>query len=150
VNSYKDVTGTYYYPFKYKSSVLNSPVTEYLMMMRLGEQYLIRAEARVQKNDFVGAKADINIIRKRAGLANTSANDKSSLLAAVLHERQVELFSEWGHRWFDLKRTGAADSVMSIVTPQKGGGVWKAYQKYYPIPLSEIQSNPNLNQNLGY
>lgn len=141
----------YYYPFKYKSASLDEPLTEYLMVLRLGEQYLIRAEARAQQNNINGAQEDLNAIRRRAGLGNSAAGDKASLLAAILHEKQVELFTEWGHRWFDLKRTGTIDAVMTAVTPQKTSGApWRSFQQWYPLPFADIQRAPNLVQNNGY
>jgi hypothetical protein len=140
---------TYYYPFKYKVNSLNAPVTEYLMIFRLGEQYLIRAEARAQQGNIAAAQADLDAIRTRAGLPNISANDQPSLLAAIAHERRVELFAEWGHRWLDLKRTKTADAVMSQMTPQKGG-VWNINQQLYPLPNFDIQRDINLIQNPGY
>jgi starch-binding outer membrane protein, SusD/RagB family len=145
------VNGSYiYYPGKYKVKGGASSLTEYSMVLRLAEQYLIRAEAKAQQNNIFGAQSDLNMIRLRAGLANTAANDKSSLLAAILHERQVELFTEWGHRWLDLKRTNTVDAVMSTITPQKGGVTWQSFQQLYPIPQSEILNDPNLHQNSGY
>ena len=93
------------------------PVTEFYVVLRLAEQYLIRAEARANNNDIVGAQNDINVIRNRAGLNNTSANDKASILNAIEHERQTELFAEWGNRWFDLKRTDRADMVLGSLKP---------------------------------
>jgi len=142
---------TYYYAYKYKVG-FGQPVTEYEMLMRLAEQYLIRAET--EANGAGGgtnsAVQDLNIIRNRAGLANYSgATDKASLVTAILHERQVELFTELGHRWLDLKRTATVNAVMSVVTPQKGG-TWDANWQLYPIPRTEIQVNPNLKQNPGY
>jgi starch-binding outer membrane protein, SusD/RagB family len=104
---------TYYYPFKYKSATLNEPVTEYLMVLRLAELYLIRAEARTQLNDIVGAQSDLNIIRTRANLPNTTSTDPELMMLAIQHERQVELFTEWGHRWLDLKRSHTIDAVMN-------------------------------------
>jgi hypothetical protein len=145
------------YAYKYKiasSTGVNSvsALTEYFMVLRLAEQYLIRAEARAQQGNFGDAQSDLNAIRTRAGLPSTTASDKTSLLAAVLHERQVELFAEWGHRWFDLKRTGNVDAVMSIVTPQKTGGspIWRSYQQLFPVPFEAMTSSPNLTQNSGY
>jgi starch-binding outer membrane protein, SusD/RagB family len=140
---------TYYFPYKYKSSVASSSATEYLMILRLAEQYLIRAEARVQQNNLGGAQADLNVIRSRAGLPNTTASTQSALLAAILHERQVELFTELGQRWFDLKRTNNVNAVMNVVTPLKGG-IWQNADQLYPIPVADILKNPNLQQNLGY
>jgi hypothetical protein len=155
------VAGTKYtYPFKYKLYLQDNTITtttgsinqkEFLMMLRLGEQYLIRAESRAQLGNIDGAKSDLNAIRSRAGLGLTSANDKTALLAAILHERQVELFSEWGNRWFDLKRSGNFDGIMKLITPAKvSGAVWKSYQQWYPVPVSDLENAPNLQQTNGY
>ncbi|OQP59112.1 hypothetical protein A3860_38755 [Niastella vici] len=151
VNVYNDVTGTYYYPYKYKNVTQGTGVTptEYTMLLRLGEQYLIRAEARAQQGNITGAQSDLNVIRRRAGLSNTTANDKSSLLAAILNERQVELFTELGHRWLDLKRTGKVDVVMNTVTRIKGGN-WSSYKQLYPVQLNELLNNPYMIQTTGY
>jgi len=142
---------TYSYANKYKVASLSSTiaVTEYPIVMRFAEQYLIRAEARAQQNNLSGAAADINMIRSRASLANTTASSQSDMLDAIAHERQVELFSEWGHRWFDLKRTNKLDAVMSVVTPQKGG-TWSSFEQLMPIPPDDIRADPNLKQNPGY
>jgi hypothetical protein len=121
------------------------------MLLRLAEQYLIRAEARAQLNNVNGAQSDLNTIRSRAGLSIIMPNDKNTLLDAILHERKVELFTELGHRWFDLKRTGHVDAVMSIEAPKKINGMgWKSYQQLYPLPLTDLQRDQNLVQNPGY
>jgi hypothetical protein len=140
---------TYYYPFKYKSAISGGSVTEYLMVMRLAEQYLIRAEAKTQQGDISRAQDDLNVVRNRAGLQSTSAATKNDLLTSIQHERQVELFCEWGQRWLDLKRTGTLDSVMEIVGPLKGA-TWNTYSQLYPVPLYDLQHNPSLTQNPGY
>lgn len=134
-----------YYPYKYKINFA-PPVTEFYIVQRLAEQFLIRAESRANKGDIVGAQNDLNVIRNRAGLSNTLANDKTSLLNAIEHERQIELFAEWGHRWFDLKRTGRANTVLGSLKPS----TWQATDTLWPIPNSQILLNPSLNQNAGY
>ena len=140
-----------FFPAKYKATITSGAATEYLMVFRLAEQYLVRAEARAQQNNIGGAQEDLNKIRTRAGLQNTKANDNGSLLAAVLNETQVEFFTEWGHRWLDLKRTGNINTIMSAVTPLKAnGGQWQPYQQLYPVYFNDIQKNPNLSQNDGY
>ncbi len=142
---------TYYYPYKYKSATLNAAVTEYTMVLRLGEQYLIRAEAEAQLNQLSASILDLNVIRTRAGLPGTTATTQAALLTAIQHERQVELFSEWGHRWLDLKRTGTVDAVMGAVTLAKGNSSgWNTQQQLYPLPLGDIQKDPALVQNPGY
>jgi hypothetical protein len=135
---------TYHFPYKYKV-ITGETLTEYLMMPRLGEIYLIRAEARARQNNITGALADLNEIRNRANLPASLAIDQQSLLDAITHERQVELFTEAANRWLDLKRTGQAGIVLS---PLKSG--WQSADTLYPIPQSEIQNDANLIQNSGY
>lgn len=139
----------YYYPFKYKIGNTATSVQEYPTILRLAEQYLIRAEARAAKNNILDAQNDLNIIRGRAGLDKTKASDKSSLITAIMEERQREFFTEWGHRWLDLKRNGRLNAVMSVITPTKGG-TWRQEQGLFPIFQTELDRNPNLYQNPGY
>jgi starch-binding outer membrane protein, SusD/RagB family len=146
---------TYYFPYKYKigqaQQAVDGDPTEYYTVLRLAEQYLIRAEARARQGNISGAAFDLNAIRSRAGLSNTPAVTQQDLLAAIMHERRIELFSEWGHRWLDLKRTGQVDAIMAIATPLKNTGTtWQSYQQLYPIPLSQLELNPFLRQNPGY
>lgn len=151
-----DVDGNiYYYPYKYKINTYEAPVNEYSTVMRLAEQYLIRAEARAQQNNLSDAIDDIDKIRDRAGLPLISDTDpgidQAGLLTAILTERQHELFSEWGHRWFDLKRTDKIDEVMALATPKKKNGAeWKPYMQWFPIYFVELENNPNLEQVEGY
>jgi hypothetical protein len=141
----------YYYPHKYKvgpaQQAPNVAATEYYNVLRLGEQYLIRAEARAKTNlNLTGAIDDINAIRGRAGLLPLPQTlDQDEVLAAVAQERRIEFFAEWGHRWLDLKRTGKADVVLKPIKSQ-----WQSFQQLYPIPVTEIRLDPNLTQNPGY
>jgi hypothetical protein len=160
-----DLAGeTLFFPYKYKVSQSatdpNPPLTEYSTVLRLAEQYLIRAEARIEQGKISEGVADLNILRNRATnklygtihLPPLSLNlNRHDALMAVEHERQVELFTEWGHRWLDLKRTGRVDSVMKVEVPKKKvGAVWNSYQQLYPISLYELQHNPNMIQTSGY
>ena len=86
------------------------------------------------------------MLRARAGLAAvTSVASSNDLLAAIAHERQVELFCETGNRWYDLKRTGTAGTVLAA---EKTG--WNPNAALYPIPRLQLQDNVNLRQNPGY
>ncbi|MDN5211968.1 RagB/SusD family nutrient uptake outer membrane protein [Fulvivirgaceae bacterium BMA12] len=145
------VTGgsdTYIFPYKYKS-LDDDPESEYSIVLRLAEQYLIRAEARAQQNKLSEAISDLDVIRHRAELPlmvdTNPAINQSSLLLAIEQERRVELFTEWGHRWFDLKRTGRTDAVLSAV---KTG--WESTDALLPLPQNELDINQNLTQNPGY
>lgn len=138
-------------PYKYKSFDPAEAAAEYSMVLRLAEQYLIRAEARAhQGGDLLAMGADdLNAIRGRAGISGVDRNNitQAELLDAIALERRRELFSEWGHRWLDLKRTGRADAVLGNLK----GSKWQPTDALYPIPASEIVQNPNLGpQNLGY
>lgn len=136
---------TYSYPLKYKLRT-SAPIQEYLVVFRLAEMYLVRAEARAQQNKLTSSAADLNTIRGRAGLAMVLPTDQQTLLNAIYKERQTELFAEWGHRWFDLKRTQKADAILAPVK----GTEWQPTDVLYPIPLAEILRNPSLTQNPGY
>jgi len=141
--------------FKYK--INNGTGNEYDIVMRLAEQYLIRAEARAHLNKFTGensAETDLNTIRNRAGLENTNASTQSEMLLAIEQERRLELFGEWGHRWLDLKRT---PSVVDSMNKTRADDVldgfktsWTSTAILYPIPQSERLINTNLTQNTGY
>jgi len=148
----------YYYPYKYKVTYSSDPnvlVTEYSTVMRLAELYLIRAEARAQSGNLEEAISDVDEIRNRAGVdliknINPEIN-KDELIALIFKERRKELFTEWGHRWLDLKRSGKIDEVMRDITPKKAGGAaWLSSQQYYPISSEELKANPNLTPTLGY
>jgi len=171
VDSYTstDPAGEFYFPSKYTDTALNPDITsetgttlmtEYSMVLRLAEQYLIRAEARTYTGDLTGALADINTIRTRARaqptqqvpapLPNLASNlNQAQVLKAVWQEKRIELFAEWGHRWLDLKRTGQVNTVMELITPQKGGG-WQSTDALYPLPALDLHRAPQLIQNLGY
>ncbi|MBP1638900.1 MAG: RagB/SusD domain protein [Bacteroidetes bacterium] len=147
-----DYSGTtYYYGAKYRDYDGSSDPLEYSIVLRLSEQYLIRAEARARQSNVTGtagAVADINVIRTRAGLASLDAANmtQAQCLTSIEQERRVELFLEYGNRWFDLKRTNRADAVLGALKP----ATWKSTAVLYPIPLTEIQNAPQLTQNDGY
>ncbi len=142
----KTVTGqTYHYPHKYKVWEYGQPVTEYYMVFRLAELYLIRAECYARQEKISESKNDLNAIRNRAGLPETTANTTEELLSAIAGERRIELFAEWGHRWIDLKRTKRSTEVLSSIKP-----AWQPTDTLYPIPSGEILRNPALIQNQGY
>lgn len=139
-----------YYPYKYKSNQGGpTNITENYTLLRYAEQYLIRAEACAQPGgtNLGQAISDLDTIRARAGLPPATATSQSDVLAAIQHEKRIEFFAEWGHRWFDLKRWGLAIDSLSLI-PYKT--TINSTQLLYPIPVNEIQTDPNLKQNPGY
>ncbi|MFL5746638.1 MAG: RagB/SusD family nutrient uptake outer membrane protein [Niastella sp.] len=139
---------TYYSPYKYRVNSGTGAPLESHMVLRLGEMYLIRAEARAQGNQLPDAIADLDKVRSRAGLPLVATTNpgisQTDLLATIAHERWVELFAENGDRWMDLKRTGKANSTLQY-KPN-----WQTDAQLFPIPMLDIQTNKNLEQNHGY
>ena len=139
-------SSTWYHAFKYKQRVATASSLEYSVIFRLAEQYLIRAEARARQGELTTAITDLNLIRNTAGLSTTTAVTTDALVNDILNQRRFELFSEFGQRFFDLKRTGRLDAVLSL---SKLG--WNHDDAYWPLPAKELTVNPNLNpQNAGY
>lgn len=140
-----DGSSVWYHPNKYKQDMPTAASLEYSVVFRMAEQYLIRAEARAKLGDLAGAKADVNRIRNTAGLGDTPAITLTEVMDAIAEERKHELFTEHGHRFFDLNRWGRLDDVLS----SKPG--WETTDRLWPLPLSEMQVNPFLTpQNPGY
>lgn len=137
-----DGSNIWYYPNKYNQG---NPL-QYSTVLRLSEQYLIRAEARARQNNVMGAQQDINVIRARAGLPDTLATTTEELLEEILKEKRFEFFTEHGHRWFDIRRFGLAGDILSPIKPG-----WENTDILLPIPETELLMNPNLQpQNPGY
>lgn len=136
---------TYQSPFKYKVGTTGQPVTEFSAVLRLAELFLVRAEARARQGNLTGAAEDINRIRQRAGLPLATFTSTDEALTQIMAERRIELFSEWGHRWLDLKRTASADATLQPVKDE-----WNTTDSLYPIPKTERDNNGNLTQNPGY
>lgn len=101
-----------------------------VILLRLAELYLIRSEARLRKAtpDLVGALADLNVVRNRAGLPNFVSTSSANILTAILAERRVELAHE-GHRLFDLRRLNLTGPVL---------GISESFRNLWPIPQREV------------
>lgn len=137
---------SWFHAYKYKEQNSTPISKEYSIIFRTAEQYLIRAEARARTGDLIGAKEDLNAIRTRAGLGSTTAETQYEILNAILQENRWELFTESGHRFFDLQRFKKLDAVLSLVKPG-----WDTNDQLLPIPENEMNTNPNLRpQNPGY
>lgn len=118
-------------------------------VIRLSEVYLNRAEARSKLGNDAGAQADLNIIRKRAlAAAPDIALTGDALLAEILLERRRELCYE-GHRLFDITRH-KKDLVRVDCTSVVCSVAYPDYRFILPIPIDEIDVNPNITQNPGY
>lgn len=140
----------YTVPFKYKyrtqALAVTAGVSESQTVMRLAEQYLIRAEARARiGTNLSGALSDMNVIRARAGASISTTTVAANLLNEIALENRKEFFCEQAFRWYNLKRTGQADAVLGALKTS-----YRPAAKLLPIPQSAIDANPNLTQNPGY
>jgi hypothetical protein len=106
-------------------------------IVRLAEMYLTRAEANFREGTSVGDDPlnDINLIRERVDLDPLV----TLTLDDILLERHLELAFE-GHLIHDIKRTQSNVGDLTFDAPEL----------IFPIPLRELNINPDLQQNDGY
>lgn len=130
-----------YWTAKYAGKGMASPDFSNVIVLRLSEMYLNRAEAVINGASGYNAAADLETVASNRG-AKTQPTTKTG----VYLERQKELAWE-GHLWFDLARTGRS-MTRTDVTPGVITEVpYPNYRWAMPIPDREISSNPNLVQN---
>ncbi|MFB9864153.1 RagB/SusD family nutrient uptake outer membrane protein [Rufibacter immobilis] len=123
-------------------------------IIRLAEMYLIRAEANVRMAAAGAAPSravidDINAIRSRAGLSEAAPSTNEDALQEILTQRRYEFAFE-GMRFMDLKRYNLTCEVLDFC-PASGTDLDNTFRDLWPIPLQQIETNPNLApQNRGY
>lgn len=126
---------------KYEDAVNNA---DNVIVIRLAEMYLIRAEAAIRQSNTVSeqSREDINTIRNRAGLPDVGALSVTAALDEILRQRRLEFVGE-GLRYIDLRRYNLTCEVLGFCEGQ-------AFRNLWPIPLQQIERNPNLVRNEGY
>lgn len=110
--------------------------------LRYADILLMKAEAINElggTDAITNAAAAVNLVRNRAGLANTTATTQADLRNVIRNERRKELGFEF-HRFFDLMRWGksAAQEALGSSFP------WTEPRFYYPVPQAEIDANQAL------
>jgi hypothetical protein len=130
-----------------------------VVVMRLADIILLAAEANNQLGNSAAAIIQLNQIRNRAGVANTTATTKTELALAILNERRLELVEEQT-RWNDLLRADANGTInlvtlMNSQVNSKGVNLnynvnADKHQYLLPIPNQDRLLNKNLTQNTGY
>lgn len=136
-----------------------------MILMRLADAYLLRAEARLKQGNPDGAAADINVVRSRAAvkpgdrvLNQVATEDKTAdmqitgadvTLDFILDERARELIGE-GHRWLDLTRTNKLVERVRRYNPQAEPNI-QDFHTVRPIPQDQIDRTlGGYPQNPGY
>ncbi|GAB3235692.1 RagB/SusD family nutrient uptake outer membrane protein [Hymenobacter seoulensis] len=136
INSQTSPTGTT------AKFVRTSTGDDQFSMVRYSEVVLTLAEAYARTGDLVNAKAKLDVIRLRAGLAPTTAETEADLITDIMLQRRLELAYE-GHYWFDLRRTNMIQTAIPAYE--------QAFRNVLPIPQREVQvSGGIVTQNPGY
>lgn len=150
-----------------------SPQRHNYILFRLGEFYLNYAEAifnvtgSANSADEFGLTANesINIVRGRSDVKmHDFSGDDNDFLVRYMNERMIELAFE-DHRFWDVRRWKKGPdfftSVKTVSLIQNNAGSvianrseinrgWNDKYYFFPIPFSEIQKNPKLEQNPGW
>lgn len=110
--------------------------------LRLADVILLYAETLNENGNTSAALAELNKIRARAGLGDSTASSQAEVRAAIQDERRLEFAFE-GQRWFDLVRTGTVEAEM--------GQTINSNYFLFPIPVSEVLASFGvITQNAGY
>ncbi|PRY21928.1 putative outer membrane starch-binding protein [Spirosoma oryzae] len=121
-----------------------------VVVLRYADVLLMLAEVQNELGNTSGAATNLNLIRTRAGLDNTTATTQADLRTAIDLERRFELVGE-GHRWFDLLRSGNAVSVMNNWFAANNSQITITTNSLLlPIPQSQVNTDPSIKQNPGY
>jgi hypothetical protein len=160
----KQPTEALYRGYRYKKFRNKYPTYDaHIVLMRSSEQLLIEAESKARLNDVSGATTTLNELRRQRNLPELTELGKDGLIAEILLERRKELWGE-GFRLYDILRTQTAPvrketterfvdtkgNTVSVlghwITKFPNGTELVPNSKYYlfPIPLNEINNNPNL------
>ena len=126
-----------------------------IILMRLGEIYLLHAEALAMTGNLQKATEYVNKIRNRAGIEeyDQAFADQETAIDKILHERRLELAFE-GFRFWDLVRHDRIKEVHDRM-PQEDP-YWQKRRAMtddtilMPIPQAVLDNNPRLTQNNGY
>ena len=132
------------------STSVTSESAANVAIIRYAEVLLIHAEAENELNGPTAkAYKSLNRVRRRAGLSDLPTGlTKDQFREAVYLDRRLEVVFEY-QRWFDLIRQKDATGKSTFVANLQKVGKTNATEKHrlYPIPQSEIDNNPKLEQN---
>lgn len=118
------------------------------VVYRFADVLLKKAEALNELGSTKDAEMPLNIVRRRAGLPNVSGLGQAEMRAKIIHERRMELAFE-GHRWFDMIRIDHGNYAIEFLKSIGKTNV-NANRLIFPIPQTERDTNPLMDQNPGY
>ena len=118
------------------------------VVYRYADVLLKKAEALNEQGRTSEAATPLNIVRQRAGLTPVTGLTQEEMREKIIHERRMELAFE-GHRWFDLIRINHGEYAIEFLKSIGKTNVNKN-RLIFPIPQTERDSNPLMDQNIGY
>lgn len=161
VIAYADVSGDLNHPKYFKKYSFNEDTSFYngtnIALIRYADVLLMYAEALNENGKTDEAIVEINKVRERGKAAPLGVMTQSQLRDQIRHhERPVELAMEFGIRWFDLYRwqrgSTATESIKNTLEAHNKPSAGNFQDKHiiFPIPLQEININPELKPNPGW
>ena len=135
-------------PFGYQSVKYNkADNSDPWPVSRVAEMYLISAEV----NGYPAGLSRLNEVRTNRGLpplTSETVTTATEFYTALMRERRLELCFE-GHRWIDVRRMCKKYALdIHSYLPNISG--IDDHNLLYPVPLRQIELNPNITQNAGY
>ncbi|MFB2119889.1 RagB/SusD family nutrient uptake outer membrane protein [Parapedobacter sp. 2B3] len=141
-----------------KGAAVADPGGQDYYLIRYADVLLMRAEALIEDNQLTDeVYALINAVRNRVDMpaiedVEGTGLSQDQLRKILRHERRVELAFE-GHRFFDLKRWGTVEEAYETLKADPVGFPDQSLVNYqgrksevFPVPLTELDANPNLEQ----
>lgn len=116
-----------------------------IRVLRMGEIYLIQAEAANELGNTSVALEALNKVRARVKLSPVATTNQADLRKAIWQERRLELAFEHD-RWADLIRTGQAAEAMKAA----GKNFVAGKHELFPVPDNQIIEVPTITQNPGW
>ena len=111
-------------------------------LMRYSNVLLMLAEVYAQQDQPAKAIPLINRVRERADMPAMTGTTKEQVMAQIEHERIIEFALE-NFRFYDLRRWNKTQAALHAVGRT---GFDPDKHNFYPIPLVEIQANPNVKE----
>lgn len=118
------------------------------VVYRYADVLLMKAEALNEIGQTAKAAEPLNIVRRRAGLANVANMSQEAMREKIIHERRMELAFE-GHRWFDMVRLQNGQYAINFLH-SIGKTLATRERLLFPIPQTEMDANSLMTQNPGY